>query len=141
VVLNQATPRTPRLQRKNGGSIPTIEEEDAKRPNREREKLVSDRTRIINRMKSNFPVARLENGLKRPGGRSRPTPRRLASLVVADAFVGELTRGSIGTIPATVETENTRSHQGGVRLPREDSNSRIQRRVANAGAVGGPRGR
>jgi hypothetical protein len=56
VVLNQATPRTPRLQRKNGGSIPTIEEEDAKRPNREREKLVSDRTRIINRMKSNFPV-------------------------------------------------------------------------------------
>ena len=63
---------------------------------------------------------RLENGRKRPGGHSRPTPRRLASLVVADAFVGELTRGSIGTIPATVETENTRSHQGGVRLPRED---------------------
>jgi transposase len=33
-------------------AIPTIEEEDAKRPNREREKLVGDRTRIVNRMKS-----------------------------------------------------------------------------------------
>ncbi len=33
-------------------AIPTIEEEDAKRPNREREKLIADRTRIVNRMKS-----------------------------------------------------------------------------------------
>src|SRR3954453_6028113 len=32
--------------------IPTSEEEDAKRPHRERENLVSERTRIINRMKS-----------------------------------------------------------------------------------------
>ena len=32
--------------------IPTSEEEDAKRPNRERENLVSERTRIVNRMKS-----------------------------------------------------------------------------------------
>jgi transposase len=33
-------------------AIPTIEEEDAKRPNREREKLVGDRTRIVNRMRA-----------------------------------------------------------------------------------------
>src|SRR5271157_5931916 len=33
-------------------SIPTIEDEDAKRPGRERESLVAERTRIINRMKS-----------------------------------------------------------------------------------------
>ena len=33
-------------------AIPTIEEEDAKRPNRERESLVGERTRILNRMKS-----------------------------------------------------------------------------------------
>jgi transposase len=33
-------------------AIPTIEEEDAERPNREHEKLVGDRTRIMNRMKS-----------------------------------------------------------------------------------------
>jgi transposase len=33
-------------------AIPTLEEEDAKRPSREREALVSERTRIINRAKS-----------------------------------------------------------------------------------------
>src|SRR6516165_11482902 len=32
--------------------IPTLEEEDAKRPNRERENLVSERTRLVNRMKA-----------------------------------------------------------------------------------------
>src|ERR1700737_505363 len=34
--------------------IPTIAEEDAKRPNRERECLVRERTRIVNRMKATF---------------------------------------------------------------------------------------
>jgi len=33
-------------------AIPTIEDEDAKRPNRERESLVGEQTRIINRMKA-----------------------------------------------------------------------------------------
>lgn len=33
-------------------AIPTLEEEDAKRPSRERESLVGERTRIVNRMKS-----------------------------------------------------------------------------------------
>jgi transposase len=33
-------------------AVPTIEEEDAKRPSRERENLVGERTRIINRLKS-----------------------------------------------------------------------------------------
>ena len=33
-------------------AVPTIEQEDAKRPSRERETLISERTRIINRMKS-----------------------------------------------------------------------------------------
>ena len=32
-------------------AIPTLEEEDAKRPSRERENLVGEKTRIINRMK------------------------------------------------------------------------------------------
>ena len=31
--------------------VPTLEEEDAKRPSREREKLVAERTRIVNRMR------------------------------------------------------------------------------------------
>lgn len=33
-------------------AVPTIEEEDAKRPSRERENLVGERTRIVNRMKA-----------------------------------------------------------------------------------------
>src|ERR1700726_4582550 len=33
-------------------AIPTIEDEDAKRPNRERESLVGEQTRIVNRMKA-----------------------------------------------------------------------------------------
>lgn len=33
-------------------AVPTLEEEDAKRPSREREALVNERTRIVNRMKS-----------------------------------------------------------------------------------------
>jgi transposase len=36
----------------NMAAIPTIEEEDAKRPNREREKLVGERTRTVNRIKA-----------------------------------------------------------------------------------------
>ncbi len=37
-------------------------------------------------------------------------------------FGEALTRGSIGTIPETAETENTRSYQGGVWLGDLDSN-------------------
>jgi transposase len=33
-------------------AIPTLEEEDVRRPSREREILVGERTRIINRMKA-----------------------------------------------------------------------------------------
>src|SRR5271166_2871014 len=33
-------------------AIPTLEEEDARRPSRERENLIGERTRIINRMKA-----------------------------------------------------------------------------------------
>src|SRR6266446_6861179 len=45
-------------------AIPTLEEEDAKRPSRERESLVGERTRIINRMKS--ALARLGIGGFKP---------------------------------------------------------------------------
>jgi transposase len=33
-------------------AIPTIKDEDAKRPNRERESLVGEQSRIVNRMKA-----------------------------------------------------------------------------------------
>jgi len=51
-------------------AIPTIEEEDARRPNRERQNLVTEQTRIINQIKAIF--ARF--GLRT----LRPTMRKLA---------------------------------------------------------------
>src|SRR4051812_18843417 len=37
-------------------AIPTLEEEDARRPNRERESLVGERTRVVNRMKATLAL-------------------------------------------------------------------------------------
>ncbi len=42
-------------------AIPTLEEEDAKCPNRERENLVGERTRIVNRMKGCLPRLGIRN--------------------------------------------------------------------------------
>jgi len=57
-------------------AVPTIEEEDAKRPSRERESLIGERTRIINRMKST--LARL--GIRGFKPQLRKAPQRLAAL-------------------------------------------------------------
>jgi transposase len=57
-------------------AIPTIEEEDAKRPSRERESLVGERSRITNRMKST--LARL--GIRGFKPELRKAPERLAAL-------------------------------------------------------------
>ena len=51
-------------------AIPTIEEEDARRPNRERQNLITEQTRIINQLRAIFT---------RFGIRTlRPTMRRVA---------------------------------------------------------------
>jgi transposase len=57
-------------------TIPTIEEEDAKRPCRERENLVGERTRIINRLKAD--LTRL--GIRGFKPQLRKAPQLLASL-------------------------------------------------------------
>jgi transposase len=57
-------------------AIPTLAEEDAKRPNREREGLVRERTRIVNRMKS--CLVRL--GIRNFKPTLRKAPERLATL-------------------------------------------------------------
>lgn len=57
-------------------AIPTLAEEDAKRPNREREGLVRERTRIVNRMKS--CLARF--GIRNFKPTLRKAPERLAAL-------------------------------------------------------------
>src|SRR5437762_12726060 len=73
-------------------AVPTIEDEDAKRPNRERESLVGEQTRIVNRMKAalirlgirsfnpklNKAAARLAD-LRTPEGEPIP-PNTLAEL-------------------------------------------------------------
>ena len=57
-------------------AIPTLEEEDAKRPNRERESLIGERTRIINRMRG--CLARL--GIRSFRPTLRKAPGRLETL-------------------------------------------------------------
>ena len=57
-------------------AIPTLAEEDAKRPNREREGLVRERTRIVNRMKS--CLARF--GVRNFKPTLRKAPERLTTL-------------------------------------------------------------
>jgi transposase len=61
--------------------VPTIAEEDAKRPNREREYLMGERTRIVNRIKST--LARL--GIRSFKPSSRPEDSHLRAL--PDAYV------------------------------------------------------
>ena len=56
--------------------IPTLEQEDAKRPNREHESLVSERTRVINRMKA--CMVRL--GIRGFNPKLRKAPELLAGL-------------------------------------------------------------
>jgi len=57
-------------------AIPTLELEDARRPSRERETLVGERTRIINRMRGT--LARL--GIRNFKPNLRSSPERLAAL-------------------------------------------------------------
>src|ERR1700720_2960395 len=61
-------------------AIPTIKDEDAKRPNREREGLVRERTRIVNRMKS--CLARF--GIRNFKPTLRKAPERLATLATPE---------------------------------------------------------
>jgi hypothetical protein len=84
--------------------------------------IIYYRTPAIEAPAETLHIRRLENGLERPGDRSRPAPRHLASLVVADAFAGELTRGSFKTIPTTEETTNTQQIEEDSWLRNLDSN-------------------
>jgi len=63
-------------------AVPTIEEEDAKRPSRERESLVGKRTRVINRMKA--ALARL--GIRGFKPELRKAPQRLDALRTPEAL-------------------------------------------------------
>ena len=68
--------KTDRLDTELLAAVPTLEDEDARRPNRERESLVGERTRIVNRMKGN--LARL--GIRGFKPTLRKAPERLEAL-------------------------------------------------------------
>ena len=57
-------------------AIPTLEQEDAKRPSRERENLVGEQTRIVNRMKA----ALIRLGIRGFKPELRKAPQRLTTL-------------------------------------------------------------
>jgi transposase len=57
-------------------AIPTLEQEDARRPNRERETLVGERTRIVNRMKACL----IRLGIRNFKPTLRKAPERLEAL-------------------------------------------------------------
>jgi transposase len=61
-------------------AIPTLEQEDAKRPSRERESLTGEKTRIVNRMKS--ALARL--GIRGFKPELRKAPQKLAALTTPE---------------------------------------------------------
>ena len=61
-------------------AVPTMEEEDAKRPHRERESLVGERTRIVNRMKG----ALAQLGIRGFKPKLRKAPQRLGGLLTPE---------------------------------------------------------
>ena len=64
-------------------AIPTLEQEDAKRPSRERESLTGEKTRIVNRMKG--ALARL--GIRGFKPELRKAPQKLAALSTPEGVV------------------------------------------------------
>ena len=78
-------------------AIPTIEDEDARRPSRERENLVKEATRLVNRMKAN--LARLGIRGFRPhlmqAGRQLETLRTPEGSVVPANTLSELQRDRV----------------------------------------------
>ena len=100
-------------------AIPTLHEEDAKRPTREREQLVGKRTGIINRMKA----ALVRLGIRGFNVKLRKAPEQLATLLTPEGhpiptntlaelrremahlrFIDETDQADRGRPPATVET-------------------------------------
>jgi len=64
-------------------AIPTLAEEDAKRPGREREKLVGERTRLVNRMKA----ALARHGVRGFNPKLKKAPARLEALRTAEGVL------------------------------------------------------
>ena len=127
-------------------AIPTMEEEDARRPNRERESLVNERSRIINRMKSalarlgirdsSHTYARRQSVWQACGQRRALACRQTSSGFRRDMARLALVREQISSIEKT-RAERSAAHpqcriqpyQGGVHLfPHHSRRTRLARR-------------
>src|SRR5262249_54791572 len=97
-------------------AIPALEEEDAKRPHREHETLVGERTTIINRMKGT--LARL--GIRNFNAKLKKAPERLEHVRTPEG----------GPIPPNTQAELRRDMER-LRLVREQipqiENARLER--------------
>jgi transposase len=105
-------------------AIPTLDEEDAKRPNREHQTLVGERTRIINRMKGSMirlgirgfkpilrkAVERLE-GLRTPDG--EPVPPKTQAELRRDMVRLRLVKDQIKEIETAREQQLTEAPEQG----------------------------
>ena len=78
-------------------AVPTREEEDGKRPLRERERLVSEATRLVNRMKGLLAL----HGIAKFDVRAKTAPRQLRAVLTAE---GEL-------LPPNTLAELLRAHE------------------------------
>ena len=105
-------------------AIPTLGEEDAKRPSRERESLVAEQSRIINRVKSAFArlgIRRFNPKLKKAAGRlddlrtpeGEPIPPNTLAAIRRDLERRQLLREQIKQIEtARLERLGTAARQG-----------------------------
>src|SRR5207249_1586464 len=80
------------------------------------------RLNLLQNPDETLDIRQLENSLERHSARSRPTTPTLASLAGIDALTGALSRGILGTISATMKTEDTWHYRGGLWLSNQDSN-------------------
>jgi transposase len=111
-------------------AIPTIEEEDAKRPNRERETLVGERTRIVNQMKG--CLARL--GIRTFKPTLRSAAKRLPALRTPEGAplppntVAELQRDMTRRGFITDQVKGNRSSTIGTpeRAPKDSSHAMVR---------------
>jgi hypothetical protein len=77
-------------------AVSAIEEGDAKRPSRERENLVDEQTRVINRLKA----ALAQLGIRGFNPKLRKAPQRLESLQVMDGLASTIPRLAPATTAA-----------------------------------------
>ena len=106
-------------------AIPTLDQEDAKRPSRERENLMRERTRLVNRMKASF----VRLGIRNFNPTLRRAPERLAALRTPEG----------AELPSNTQAE-LRRDIARLRLVREQIKEIEDRRLRTLEAAAAPTG-